>query len=220
MKLWNKIKKNIKKIFKINVISSYYYRRKLNMGSNVSFHIYPKSNIRIGKGAKLNINKGTFSINNSWTEWRKRRDVSEFILCENSELIIEDDFGLYQGASIFLGPNAKMLIKGKGFANTNTIINCFRYIEIGIGTYISDDVRIQDSDNHTVYEDGVAKEQTKPIIIGDHVWIGKNAIILKGVTIGEGAVVAAGSVVVKDVPSKTLVAGNPAKVIKENVEWK
>ena len=220
MKLWNKINKNIKKIFKINVISSYYYRRKLNMGSNVSFHIYPKSNIRIGKGAKLNINKGTFSINNSWTEWRKRRDVSEFILCENSELIIEDDFGLYQGASIFLGPNAKMLIKGKGFANTNTIINCFRYIEIGIGTYISDDVRIQDSDNHTVYEDGVAKEQTKPIIIGDHVWIGKNAIILKGVTIGEGAVVAAGSVVVKDVPSKTLVAGNPAKVIKENVEWK
>ena len=113
-----------------------------------------------------------------------------------------------------------MLIKGTGFANTNTIINCFSYIEIGSGTYISDDVRIQDSDNHTVYENGVAKEQTKPIIIGDHVWVGKNAIILKGVTIGEGAVVAAGSVVVKDVPSKTLVAGNPAKVIKENVEWK
>jgi len=220
MKLWNKIKKNIKKIFKINVISSFYYRRKLRIGKNVSFHIYPKSNIQIGKGAKLEINNGTFSINNSWSEWRKRRDISEFILCENSELIIEGDFGLYQGASIFLAPNAKMLIKGTGFANTNTIINCFSYIEIGSGTYISDDVRIQDSDNHTVYENGVAKEQTKPIIIGDHVWVGKNAIILKGVTIGEGAVVAAGSVVVKDVPSKTLVAGNPAKVIKENVEWK
>lgn len=220
MKLWNKIKKNIKKIVKINVISSFYYRRKLNIGSNVSFHIYPKSNIRIGKDVKLKIINGTLSINNSWTEWRKRRDISEFIMCDGSELIIENDFGLYQGASIFLAPNAKMLIKGKGFANTNTIINCFQYIEIGNGTYISDDVRIQDSDNHTVCENGVDKQHTKPIIIHDHVWIGKNAIILKGVTIGEGAVIAAGSVVVKDIPSKTLVAGNPAKVIKENIEWK
>ena len=71
-----------------------------------------------------------------------------------------------------------------------------------------------------MYENGIAKEITKPIIIGDHVWIGKNALILKGVTIGNGAIVAAGSVVVKDVSAKTLVAGNPAKVIKDNVEWK
>ena len=84
---------------------------------------------------------------------------------------------------------------------------------------ISDDVRIQDSDNHNIVINGIEKESTKPIIIGDRVWVGKNVLILKGVTIGDGAIIAAGSVVVKDVPSKTLVAGNPAKVIKENVEW-
>jgi len=218
--LRNKICKNIKKIFDIDVLSSYYYRRKLKIQNNVSFHIYPKCNIRIENGAKLKILNGTFSINNSWTEWRKRRNISEFILCENSQLIIENDFGLYQGASIYLAPNAKMLIKGQGFANTNTIINCFNYIEIGSGTYISDDVRIQDSDNHSVYENGIAKEISKPIIIGNHVWIGKNALVLKGVTIGDGAIIAASSVVVKDVPAKTVVAGNPAKVIKDNVEWK
>ena len=55
---------------------------------------------------------------------------------------------------------------------------------------------------------------SKPIIIKDDVWIGMNCIILKGVTIGEGAIVGAGSVVTKDVPPWTLVAGNPAKVIK------
>ncbi len=55
---------------------------------------------------------------------------------------------------------------------------------------------------------------TKPIHIKSNAWIGFNAIILKGVTIGEGAIVAAGSVVTKDVPPFTIVAGNPAKVVK------
>jgi acetyltransferase-like isoleucine patch superfamily enzyme len=56
--------------------------------------------------------------------------------------------------------------------------------------------------------------QTKPILIKDKVWISLNAIILKGVTIGEGAIVAAGSVVTKDVAPYTMVAGNPAQFIK------
>ncbi|QEM10527.1 acyltransferase [Mucilaginibacter rubeus] len=56
---------------------------------------------------------------------------------------------------------------------------------------------------------------TKPIKISSNAWIGMNCIILKGVTIGEGAIVGAGSVVTKDVPPWTIVGGNPAKVIKE-----
>ena len=56
---------------------------------------------------------------------------------------------------------------------------------------------------------------TKPVVIGDDVWIGANAVILPGVTIGRHVVVAAGAVVTKDVPSFSLVAGVPAKVIKE-----
>ena len=56
---------------------------------------------------------------------------------------------------------------------------------------------------------------TKPIHICDKVWIGFNAIILKGVTIGEGAIVGAGAVVTKDVPPYTVVAGNPARVVKK-----
>ncbi|MBS1596766.1 MAG: acyltransferase [Bacteroidetes bacterium] len=56
---------------------------------------------------------------------------------------------------------------------------------------------------------------TKPIKVCKNAWIGMNAIILKGVTIGEGAIVAAGSVVTKDVPAWTIVAGNPAQVVKQ-----
>jgi acetyltransferase-like isoleucine patch superfamily enzyme len=60
-------------------------------------------------------------------------------------------------------------------------------------------------------EQGVS---TKPVIIGDDVWIGANAVILPGVTIGSHVVVAAGAVVTKDVPENTIVAGVPAKVIR------
>lgn len=56
--------------------------------------------------------------------------------------------------------------------------------------------------------------ETKPVVIGDDVWIGANAVILPGVTIGSHCVVAAGAVVSKDVPGNTLVGGVPAKVIK------
>ena len=61
-------------------------------------------------------------------------------------------------------------------------------------------------------EQGVS---TKPVVIGDDVWIGANAVILPGVTIGRHCVVAAGAVVTKDVPDNTLVGGVPAKVIKQ-----
>ncbi len=73
--------------------------------------------------------------------------------------------------------------------------------------------------NHN-YEDRTRKidEQgisTKPVVIGDDVWIGASAVILPGVTIGRHVVVAAGAVVTKDVPPHSLVAGVPAKLIKQ-----
>ena len=60
----------------------------------------------------------------------------------------------------------------------------------------------------------------KKIRIGNKVWFATNALILPGVTIGDGAIIAAGAVVTKDVPARCMVAGVPAKVIKENVKWK
>lgn len=81
----------------------------------------------------------------------------------------------------------------------------------------------RDSDNHIITRRGNNCNEDKPvsapIVIGDHVWIGMNVIVLKGVTIGEGAVVAAGSVVTKDVPPYSLVAGVPANVIKIDIKW-
>lgn len=83
-------------------------------------------------------------------------------------------------------------------------------IYIGDCTVISENVIIRDCDNHNISDNDYVK--TKPIHIGNHVWIGMRATILKGVTIGDGAIVAAGAVVTKDVPPKTLVGGIPQKL--------
>jgi acetyltransferase-like isoleucine patch superfamily enzyme len=105
-------------------------------------------------------------------------------------------------------------------------------IEIGSYCLISWNVGIADSDFHPLepaqrlvdaralapfYKDRPPRPplRTAPVIIADNVWIGMNATILKGVTIGENSVVAAGSVVSKSVPPNTVVAGNPAVVVKE-----
>ncbi len=102
---------------------------------------------------------------------------------------------------------------------------------IGNNVLISHNVNIVDTNSHEInhiertegfinlLKSGHPKQKgsiiTKPIIIEDYVWISFNVIILKGVTIGEGAIVAAGSVVTKNVDPFTLVAGNPAVFIKK-----
>ena len=73
---------------------------------------------------------------------------------------------------------------------------------LGKGCAIARDVIIRDYDAHQILNSG--HEMAKDVCIGEHVWIGTRAIILKGVTIGDGAVVAAGAVVTKDVPARVL----------------
>ena len=84
---------------------------------------------------------------------------------------------------------------------------CFRTLEY----YMANDNRKKADE---IYNKNWSVVNTKPITIKDKVWIGMNVIILKGVTIGEGAVIGAGSVVTQDVPAWSVVAGNPAKVVK------
>jgi acetyltransferase-like isoleucine patch superfamily enzyme len=68
------------------------------------------------------------------------------------------------------------------------------------------------TEGHATTKGGIV---TAPVVIEDHAWIGLNAVVLKGVRIGRGAVVAAASVVTRDVPPFTLVAGNPARVVRQ-----
>ena len=74
---------------------------------------------------------------------------------------------------------------------------------------------ISDADWHGIYDRAIPVGKTKPITLEENVWIGDRAVVGKGVTIGKNSIVAAGAVVVKDVPENVVVGGNPAKIIKE-----
>jgi acetyltransferase-like isoleucine patch superfamily enzyme len=84
---------------------------------------------------------------------------------------------------------------------------------------LSWDVQILDNDFHAITVDGTTRPSTAPVTIGDRVWVGTRALILKGVEIGDGAIVAAGSVVSRDVPPGTIVAGMPARVVGKVDGW-
>ena len=218
MGLKSKASKAIAFVKKFDVFKTVCWRKRLRLNRSASFHICPCSIVDIDKTASVNIVAGELCINDSWFSTRKRRYVSEFRLDKNSAFVCEGDFKLFQGASIYVAPGANLVLHGGwSFLNTNSTLNCFHHIEIGKGCAISDNVCIADSDSH--YIDGHKERMTAPIVIGDHVWIGKNVTVMKGVTIGSGAVVGAGSVVTKDVPSNTVVAGNPAKLIKAIEKW-
>ena len=212
-----RIQKAYRYIPTYDALKSLYWYLKLHIPRAASFHIYPHSIISIGKNAVLRIHNGEFAVNASWFEGRGRRYNSELRIMGGGHMEVCGDFMLAQGASVFVGKNAKLVVHGKSFLNTNATLNCFQHIEIGEGCAISDNVCIADSDSHII--NGNVDAVSASIMIGDHVWIGKNAIVLKGVTIGEGAVIGAGSVVAKSIPAHCLAVGNPAHVIKENVTW-
>lgn len=177
---------------------------------HLTFFIYPKVNIRKNK-SKIKI-KRQLVLGRVWELAFYHQ--SELRLLAGSSLRI-DKFTFYTGFDISVNRGAKLTI-GSGYANTNTKIDCYEEINIGNDVAISHNVIIRDSDNHSITGQSAF---SAPIIIGNHVWIGMNAIILKGVTIGDGAVIAAGSIVTHDIPPNSLAAGIPAKVIRKNIEW-
>jgi len=99
-------------------------------------------------------------------------------------------------------------------------LHAYKEIRIGKNTLIASNCQIFDCSGHELSMDDPSKrlqtsDRAKPILIGDNVWIGTGCIVLGGVTIGDGSVIAAGSVVVKNIPANCLAGGNPAKVIRQ-----
>ncbi len=110
-------------------------------------------------------------------------------------------------------PGAVLEMKrGSGVSSSQIVANVG--IEIGEESLIGAGCLICDSDMHEVPLGSGRPVATAPIRIGNRVFIGARCIVLKGVTIGDGAVIGAGSVVSKDVPAGALVAGNPATVVR------
>ncbi len=143
------------------------------------------------------------------------------VINQGGELYAEN-CQFYSGVRLEIGKNGKLIIKNGTYLNRNTLIVANKLVEIGSDCKISWDVIIMDTDLHPL--PGKTETIDRPVVIGNNVWIGCRAIILKGVKIGNGAIIAAGSVVTKDIPENSIAAGVPAKVIsyysnvKENID--
>ena len=172
------------------------------------------SRIQLENSARLIVRQGSLFINKK----RARRDPDKaFVFIDrNAKIEVIDNFAIYAGARVLIMEGAELVLGG-GYANTGLRLDCFLSISIGKNVAIASNVTIRDSDNKA-RETG-SRISHGPIIIGDDVWIGMNSTILKNVRVGDGAIIAAGSVVTRDVPARALVGGVPARVLKVGVSW-
>lgn len=134
-------------------------------------------------------------------------------------------------ASLAAGPDALIEI-GDDCYLANASLVCSKSIKIGSRVMLASGVSIADSDFHPIeaaarVADTIAVSplgnrdrrpsvESSPVVIGDDVWIGFNATVLKGVRIGRGAVIEPGAMIVKDVPAGARISGNPARVVSGN----
>ena len=159
--------------------------------------------------------KFDFYGHNAWLE-------TPFILHGASFIHISHDVRIWKMSRLeAFGKNKSTLIK----IGNNTVIQPFSHIasalsiEIGNECLIASHVYISDHD-HDLRDPrkspiGNSMLMCLPVKIGNRVWIGERVCILKGVTIGDGAIIGAGSIVTKDIPTKSIAVGNPARIIKK-----
>lgn len=181
------------------------------------FLTYKISKIAILKGANIVFSRSTSILLKNGAQ--------------KENLVIEDNCKIH--GRIILSNEGKIFFGKYTHVGPSTIIGALNRIYIGEYTTIAPNVRIMDNNNHPVNPVDRYKMSLSPhnapyrqwyysesasIYIGKNVWIGEYARICKGVTIGDNSIVAANSIVTRNVPSGCIVAGNPAKVVKEHIE--
>jgi acetyltransferase-like isoleucine patch superfamily enzyme len=163
-------------------------------------------------GAELLIGLASFGLTST-------SDTSVIRVRPGASFHVGGRVALQRGVRIVVDSGRLSIGAGTNVNGLGTKILCAESVTIGAGCTFSWEVQVLDNDFHAITRDGVQLPATAPVVIGDRVWVGTRAVILKGVTIGDGAVIAAGAVVTKDVPAGAVVAGLPAKVVGHADSW-
>ena len=231
------IKGQIKNILKILLIIKQYTRfrikpvfqlLKYNKVKNILKRRFllptPNCVIEISKNANINLN-GIISLGDK--KFQNSKLETRLLVGDGANLEVKNDWCFIYGSDIEVFKGATLKIEGKSASsdipvcgtNINCTIVCAEKIEIGKDVQIGRNVTIRDNNGgHYINRQGYKK--SKPVIIGDKVWLCEGCTIMQGVKIGDGAIIGAHALVVSNVPPNTMVIGNPARVVDEDVLWK
>ena len=132
------------------------------------------------------------------------------------EIVIGDKFRFLSTtvtSEMVAYPGGRLEIGDGVFINYGASLSAHKLVRIGDGCQLGSYACLMDNDYHSV-EEREKPSESKAIVLGRNVWLGVRVIVLKGVTIGDNAVIGAGSVVTRDIPANCLAAGVPAKIIR------
>lgn len=168
----------------------------------------------IGKGNQIDLGKSANYL----------KDCHIYIHGDNN-LIRLGERNVFRKADLYIEDSGSEI----SFGNNNHIMG-FTHIAALEGKAIcfgdeclfSTDVIFRNSDSHAIYDSGTGTRinPAESILVGNRVWFGNKTTVLKGAKIGDNSVVATGAIVTHNVPSNSIVAGVPAKVVKSNIIWR
>lgn len=139
---------------------------------------------------------------------------------DNNRVIAEDGSKFDGPCNITLEGNATLYIgRNSGIRGVNFIVKDGK-ITIGRNCMFGYGIMLRNFDGHKILDgEGNVTNSPRDVVIEDHVWLCERCTVLKGVTIGADSVIAYGAVVTKDCPQNSIIAGNPARVVKQNINW-
>lgn len=201
--------KNIEiNFFKRNIVTN------VTRGHYIVIHPYTilelanKSNIRVGGKVVLGENY-----------YRSERKYTKLLLRGNALLDIKGDYAFFSGCDIQIFENAIFTIEGGGDTNMNVEVVCGNKITFQKHVFVGRNVIIRDTNGqHFISRQGY--KTSRPVVLGTHAWICDRATIMPGVHVKPGGIVGASSYVTSDVPAFSMVSGNPAQIVDEEVYWK
>ena len=179
--------------------------------------VLPHCVVNIDRGAIVKKQGVSYLGRNN--KFRGSKLETRLFVGKNATLELGDGTIIGYGSDVEVFPNAHLVFGGAGGSNINLSLICGEHIEIGRYTMIGRDVTIRDN-NGGHYLNRPGYRNTRPIKIGEKAWLCEKCTIMPGVKIGDGGIVGACALVTAHVPQYTLVSGNPAHVVDEDILWK